>query len=392
MNESNREIELPEFIPPPTYSMLVDWWDAWPEAKPAHLDFWARGNFIRRLLSRRGSQRAACIVRVEYLDEIEAALKRLALLDLEVDFAWHGGVSQPQLVIVPQDVDYEDTGGWGYIACAGDEIADRRGGKEWCPSLGWASLLPDTVVDWLATEAKEFIRSGNIIVAPIKHIGLGKQPGGESEEQLQRMSDNMSLMGERARIRALFNIELPFLDGMSIRDIKKFCDDYKDSLVLFQSALHKLIKQSPEHSEDTLAKELVAQIQQGVAELRLSDRTASARKTLANLGVALSTVLLTIGLKLGVSPGAVAIGVTGAAISTIAQYSQILESRGQMRKNPFYAIWALQKGKGPKNRFSQRTTFGVSFPPELLKRKDIPPYHWLSPPTPGWDIPTAFRG
>ena len=54
------------------------------------------------------------MVRAEYLDEVEAALKRLALLDLEIDFVWHGEVSGPQLVIVPQDVDYEGTGGWGY--------------------------------------------------------------------------------------------------------------------------------------------------------------------------------------------------------------------------------------------------------------------------------------
>ncbi len=105
MNESSKKIELPEVITSPNYSTLLEWWDAWPEAKPAHLDFWARGNFSRRLLSRKNSQRAACIVRVEYLDEIEAALKRLALLDLEVDFAWYGEVSQPQIVIVPQDID-----------------------------------------------------------------------------------------------------------------------------------------------------------------------------------------------------------------------------------------------------------------------------------------------
>ncbi len=392
MNESSKKIELPEVITSPNYSTLLEWWDAWPEAKPAHLDFWARGNFSRRLLSRRNSQRAACIVRVEYLDEIEAALKRLALLDLELDFAWYGEVSQPQLVIVPQDIDYEGTGGWGYTACAGDEIADRRGGKEWCPSIGWASLLPDSVTDWLSTDAKEFVRSGNLILAPVKHIGLLKQPGGVTEEQLQKISSSMSLMGERARIRALFNIELPFLDGMSVRDIKKFCDDYKDSLVLFQSALHKLIQKSPQESEDTLAKELVAQIKEGVAEIRLSDRTASARKMLANLGVAISSILVTVGLKLGVNPGVAAVGVTGAAIATIAQYSQILESRGQMRKNPFYAVWALQKGKGPKNRFSQQQTFGASLPPQQAKRRDIPPYHWLSPPTPGWNIPTAFVG
>jgi hypothetical protein len=196
---NSEKIELPEVVAPPNYSTLLEWWNEWPEARPAHLDFWARGNFTRRLLSRPRCQRGACIVRAEYLDEIDAALTRLALLDLEIDFVWHGEVSGPQLVIVPQHVDYEDTGGWGYNACAGDEIKDRRGGKEWCPSMGWASLLPNTMTDGLATEAAGFVRSGRIMVAPVDHVGLQKLPGGNTEEQLQRLSRSMSLMGDRAR-------------------------------------------------------------------------------------------------------------------------------------------------------------------------------------------------
>jgi hypothetical protein len=393
MEESSQKLNLPELISPPNYSTLVEWWDAWPEAKVAHLDFWARGNFTRRILSRAKTQRAACIVRVEFLDEIEAALKRLALLDLEVDFAWYGDVSQPQLVIVPQDIDYEDTGGWGYYACAGDEITDRRGGKEWCPSMGWASLLPDNVVDWLGNEARDFLLSGNAFIAPVKHIGLSKYPGGKTEEQFQRMSSSMSVMGAQAKIQALFNLELPFLEGMSIPDTRRFCDDYKDSLVLFRSALHKLIHQSPTQSEDAMAQELVKQIREGVAELRLSDKTAGARKTLTNLGVTLSSVLLTIGVKLaGSATTSAAAAITGAGLASAAiqQYSQILESRGRMRRNPFYAIWALQKGRGPKNRFSRQATFGGLLSPESVKRQNLSPYHWLSPPTPGWNIPTAI--
>ena len=53
------------------------------------------------------------------MDEMEAALKRLALLDIDIDFAWCGQTTQPQLVMVPQDMGYEDSEGWGYLAAAG---------------------------------------------------------------------------------------------------------------------------------------------------------------------------------------------------------------------------------------------------------------------------------
>ena len=385
------KIELPEIITPPNYQTLLDWWDSWSDSKVVHYDFWARGNFTKRILSRNHTGRAACIVRAEYLDEIESAFKRLALLDLDVDVAWYGEVAKPQLAIVPQDIDYEGVGGWGYSACSGDRYDDKRGGKEWCPSIGWASLLPDSVVDWLADEASEFVRSGNIIVAPAKLIGLTKRPGGKSENQLQRVSNSLSIMNQRASIDTLFSFELPYLEGMSIRDTAKFCNDNKDSLILFRSALHKLIQSAPQNMEDKIIKELVSQIKEGVAELNLSDKTATARKTLTNIGVTISSFLVTFGLKQGFDPSVSAIGIAGAALTALSQYSQIIEARGQMRKNPFYAIWSLQKGKGPKNKFSQRHYISKQTPSQNFNKNEIPLYHWLSPPTPGWNIPTAIR-
>ena len=369
----------------PSYSTLLDWWDAWPEAKVELLDFWARGNYTRRLLSRATSQRGACLVRVNYLDEVETVAKRLSLLDLELDVAWHGDIARGVLAIAPQDIDYEDAGGWGYATCAGDEM-DGRGGKEWCPSMGWANLLPDSLVNWLATEGKESIRTGDLMVAPAINIGLSKHTGGQTEERLQRLSNSASLIGDTARVSTLLTLELPYLERMSLADMHKFRQDNQDSLLLFQAALSKIIKQAPGLDELSLANELRVQIEQGVAELRLSDRTASARRTLAHMGVGLSTALVTVGLKLGLKPEVAALGVTGAAIAAVNQYSQILESRGQMRKNPFYIAWKLGRG---------HTKPKVNKPPvkpkHESKRPTSPePNHWLSPPEPGWVTPTVL--
>lgn len=380
---------LPHAIVPPDYSTLLHWWDAWPEARPELLDFWARGNYTRRLLSRSKTNRSGCIVRVEYVDEMEAALKRLALLDIDIDFAWCGQTTQPQLVLVPQDMEYEDSGGWGYMACAGSLFSERRGGKRWCPSFGWASLLPDTVTDWLAEQARPYIQSGKIIVSPVSHIGLRRIPGDVPEEQLQKMSNSASIVREHAKIEALFDLELPYIEGMSLQDIHKFCEDHRDSLILFQNALAKLLQRSIGETPDTLSQELVSQIREGVAELRLSDRTIAARKGLTALSASIATFLVTVGITLGVGPGAAAVGSASIAWKIMDSWAKILETQGSMRKNPFYVIWTLQKGKGPKNKW-HKLPFSEEFPlPSSQKPKVIPPFHWLTPPTAGWLVPSA---
>ncbi len=337
------------------------------------------------------SKSSRLYIRVEFLDEMEAALKRLALLDIDIDFAWIGEMSPPQLVIVPQDVSYDDTGGWGYSACAGSSFKDHRGDREWCPSMGWAVLLPDTVTDWLCEQTSGFFLDGKIMVAPISHMGFRKSPGGDAENTMQRMSNGLSLMGEQAKIKSIFSIELPFIDGMSVQDVHKFQQDNKDSLTLFQGALRKIIQNSSYDSAEQLTHELVAQINEGVAELRLSDRTLGARKLITSLGATRGTFLVTFGIKLGVNPGVAAIGSIAATIASLTQMSQVLESRGQMRRNPFYAIWNLQKGKGPRNQFRQTPSFGYPRPVNRKKKTD-PSFHWLYPPTPGWYLPTAYIG
>jgi hypothetical protein len=292
---------------------------------------------------------------------MEAALKRLALLDIDIDFAWCGQTTQPQLVMVPQDVEYEDSGGWGYLAAAGSRFSECRGGKEWCPSIGRASLLPDTVTDWLVEEARPYLQSGKIIVSPVSHIGLRRIPGDVSEEQLQKMSNSASMVGERAKIKALFDLELPYIEGMSVQDIHRFCEDHRDPLILFQSALAKLLQRSIGETPDALSQELVSQIREGVAELRLSDRTIAARKGLTALGASIATFLVTVGIELGVGPGAAAVGSASIAWKIMDSWAKILETQGTMRKNPFYVIWTLQKSKGPKNKW-HKLPFSREFP------------------------------
>lgn len=381
--------KLPAVINPPDYSTLLNWWESWPEARPELLDFWGRGNYTRRLLSRKKLGRSGCIVRVNYVDEIESSLRRLALLDVDVDYAWHGTTIGPQLTLLPQDIDYEDSGGWGYLVAAGDKFSENRSGKEWCPSIGFAALLPDTVTDWLSSNAFDYIKEGKIIVCPAINIGLEEKIGYRSEEYIQKLSDSASIIREMAKLKTLFSVELPYIEGMSIPDIYKFCQDNKDSLILFQIALSKLIKSSIIEMDESEINEIILQIKQGVAELRLSDKTNKARKLIAGLGASISTFLITVGINLGVDLGSAAIGSTGAALATLAFWYEILKANENMRKNPFYIIWKLQKGKGPKDIRREREFLKEFELPKTEIRKETPPHHWLTPPTGGWLIPSA---
>ena len=76
-------------------------------------------------------------------------------------------------------------------------------------------------------------------------------------------------------------------------------------------------------------------------------------------------------------------------MATLAFWYEILKSKENMRKNPYYIIWKLQKSKGPKNIRREREFLKEFELPKTEIKKEIPPHHWLTPPTGGWLIPSA---
>jgi hypothetical protein len=165
-------------------------------------------------------------------------------------------------------------------------------------------------------------------------------------------------------------------------------EDEQDSFVIFQSALRKLLHDTDAETPEAIKNELLQAIQEGVAELRLSDRTLKARKSLTVLGASLTTFCVTIGLNVGLNPGVAAIASGAGATATLALWHQLLESEGKLRQHPFYIAWVLQgikrRGRSPLQKRKLQA--------KVMRKQqgDVPPYHWLAPPTAGWGIPTAY--
>jgi hypothetical protein len=205
------ETEPPKSVGEPDYQVLHEWFEAWPEARPELFDFWGRGGYVQRILWRRQQKTPAVSVGVRYIDEIESVIRRLALLDLEADIIWCGDIAHPCLAMAPQDIDYEGVGGWGYTTCSGDDISDRRGGRQWCPSLAIASLLPDTITDWLASDAADYFFSGRVFLCPADAVGIPRRNAGGPAEH-PPFADTTQILSLHKQVELLFSIDLPVLD------------------------------------------------------------------------------------------------------------------------------------------------------------------------------------
>jgi len=369
-----------EGISRPNYLTLVEWWKYWPEARPELLDFWARGGYVQRSLWRQGNPSPALTIGVRYIDEIETAIRNLALLGVEIDFIWVGDVSSTSLVIVPQDIDYEGVGGWGYTTCSGDRTDESRGGREWVPAMAWAQMMPDNVTDWIFDNAVGFFENGQAFIAPAESVGLSRNIEKAVSRPYEMFNQTTTMFDPKVASDVISNLELPKIEGMSVRDLSSFCRDYAPELGNFRNSIGHLLNSS----EMSLSR-CLAEINDAVREIESSNSHANMRKSVIGVGAALATFNL--GLAEGIA--AKALGAGFAAHTALQWWCERTIANREARSKPFWPVWKLSKGKVCGEFTKGRTGLQAGSIPMNPTGNQIS--HWLAPAEPGWSIPSAIR-
>jgi hypothetical protein len=372
---------LPEIEPhQPSYDELIAWRNDWPEAQTVLLDFWARGGYMNRLLWRRQNNATGLTIGVRYVDELDWVFRRLVLLGLDVDFVWHGDVSDECMVVCPQDADFEGAGGWGYTTCSGDHLNPRKSDREWVPAIGNAQLVPDTVADWLFENAKPFLQDGRVFLSPGTNIGVPKRHGNSAILEYESLSGSATICPMQRYFNVIDEIDLPYLDSMSVPDLYKFCNDHKHELERFQQQA-KILFSGDGHSSEYAIKEM----KDAIAELQTGSRTMAMRSFLTSMGTSLAFGSLALASD---------IGQTVLAGGTLAQHAmqwwfERTVNQRELQSRSLWPVWHFSRGKQKAKIIKRNFASELGFPPNM--RAGDGPSHWLAPPSGGWWDPTVSR-
>jgi hypothetical protein len=100
-------VDLYQEVSEPSYEGVMDWMRS-SGGRSVIFDFWARGNYTRRLIFQRNKGIQPLLVKVSYVDEMRWAYRRLALLGLPVEFIYSGDIPETSKVVhvdrLPRDM------------------------------------------------------------------------------------------------------------------------------------------------------------------------------------------------------------------------------------------------------------------------------------------------
>lgn len=384
---SSTGFSLNEDVPPPSYSSVLDWMKI-AEGKSVAFDIWARGNYARRVITNRIHERNPVLVPFRYVDEMRWAYRRLALMGLPAEFVYIGDLGKPKHILtLHPGGDYLIDSGWGYLAALGSVLKKR--GREWFPVTGYARLMPESILEWLTSEAANAFLKGDVFVSPAELVGIGRNGFIEGTSMMGEIQNGTVAMEESKATEAIASLELPQLDNMSASKFEILLNKHTDDLVRFRNAMRKLAK-----GEGSSVNEIVEEIRSEVAEMSCSDKYLQFRRSVTKFGGVFTTFSAAVGVASStfaantniesLAPAVGAATAAGAASVLVELWKQEAERKAKIKENKLSLLWELGLHKAKKVRRNKLNLKFLKYncisSAESTAEYDC---HWLCPPTNG---------
>ena len=383
-NYENAKVILLQDVSPPSYQNVLDWMKITKDRHVA-FDFWARGNYTRRLIYQRNQGTPPLLVRVSRLDEIQWAYRHLALSGLPIEFVY-SGVNLPvrkclDVTVFPNDLIID--AGWGYLAVPIDK---KYKGHHLSWLLCNARFMPEAFLDWLVEEVSEEFVKGKVFISPDVEIGLDTQTTLLGLGVLATVTGGAPVISNYDVAKAIVELDIPYLDNMSSKQFRKFLADYEGELIRFQIAFRKVV--TAKGKSEQQMTDYIEELKYEIAEFMIADKHNNVRKNIAKLGGVIGTFSASLAMAVSTDPNSMlplvgAAGMGAAATSLLSLWNQAVEHERDMSKNPYYLLWKLGISKPSQIRKSSRPNL-IEIPKTSVEQIQVPAaHHWLCPPTAG---------
>jgi hypothetical protein len=375
---------LEDQVDRPDYGGVLRWMTRASSANVSY-DFWARGNYMRHLLWQRTRDLLPIHVGVRTSSEVLKIYRRLALLGLPVEFLYVGDLPQPKYVYHVCPSDFVVDAGWGYLSSA--TAYWKRNRRRYMGIAGIAQLMPEAIVKLLANELAEPFKAGEVIIAPAILVGIDVGAPTLPTWPTAQLTDGSAVTDDLQAIQVILNLDLPYVDGLSLRSIYRLRREYDPELSLLRTAISKLLREvrSSGGSLGDVAQELAVHI----TELRRSAKYARFQRDILKMGGAIGVLTASLGALSqqtvdGSLQGLAVAGATAASVALVELLKQARENRARLAENSYYPLWQLGLRHERDLRFgSQIVTAPISpAPPAQIPRV----YHWLAPPSAGCKV------
>ena len=224
------------------------------------------------------------------------------------------------------------------------------------------------------------------MLLPASLTGIAIEPAESGLQAVAELTDGAAV-ADLDYAGFLLSLDLPYLDHLSIRDIKRLRREYEPELAVLRDAIRRLMHDI--RASGLGSNQLTEEVRGHIAELRRSAKYARFQRDVLKMGGAIAVFSASLGaLSQSVDnlaiPALGVAGVTAAGVALLELIKQSRDARAAMAENAFYPLWVFGLQHEQSVRITPYTKISVA---RSIRPSQIPlTYHWLCPPTSGCQI------
>lgn len=276
-----------------TLAPLLTWWKdvtTNPGAAAIDLDYWGRGGFAQILSNMRAFPSAFNVMlEVRSIEEIRTIIRLWGLYADFILLVWKGATVSGDFTTL-LDAEYFGPWGKGYTMALGSTTKEASG-RQRAFSIGYATRLPDTVIQFMQTEVRELLAAGKLLIVPASVVGC-ISPGWGPMEQCIAEAGN-AIPGTRAKFDEVMGLgSLPYSPDLPIPALLEFADKYVADFIEMRKTLATQVaayrQAGIESTDQRLQREIQDLLRMAAARQQADKITKKQRRAEESIGLATS--------------------------------------------------------------------------------------------------------
>jgi hypothetical protein len=223
-------------------------------------------------------------------------------------------------------------------------------------AVGAGLPYPSTTYEWLMQQARPLLKTGNIVFAPFLRVAPDSWGGPESIHKSHYLHSDIGttsihLKTGDVRLRALLELDLPYLDGIPLSLFAEILKDEKESLIALRAALVHLMNKLDSIKDEDKFMEEIDHIRRNHIEAELSKlrgvikRVANMR-ALRTAGCVVGSSIICLLSAMGVPTTSLLLPAAGGIAANLMELAKRIDEEQKMRDNPMYFLWHLKSKSG----------------------------------------------
>ncbi len=218
--------------------------------------------------------------------------------------------------------------------------------------VGLTERYNDSIYQFIFNEADYLFKNGNLVFTPYLRTSSNDNNTLHNVLKAGTLNSDLSVFDSSfsessIQMNILENIDIPYIENVSIQTLSKIIKDEGDALASFRKQFHRAVEDLKELKDHESIKKELKYIKRNLFEdeldkVELLCKKVIKMKTLSAVGAVVTTGIIGISAYFGLDIASIVMATGGTGLATANELYRHYSDNQELKKNPMYLLWKIK--------------------------------------------------